>query len=328
MHHDFPDLYTNENSQKQNKMKLLTIKINVFVLILFLLTDTSCQGLLHKIDFHYQVPEMMNDGLLTGVATEAGIDTSILIDAVNAISKGKHNEVHSILIYKNNKLVFEEYFEGHEYKWDGPQYYGNLVQWTPEMRHPIMSCTQSITSACIGIAIEKGSDSLFLPYSFQFNIAGLGFERYGIAYELRLSEHHALFVQGGGSFPFISEEKEYGFGLHYKFYLQAVSNAKSLWLFESAYRNTFVDFNVRYMNLDGIHKDANFKYDAFFTGVGLGQTYVWESGFTMSYWLGYGPPIGAEFKWQDSVPEDGNSWAKMYKNSSGLDFGLTIGYSF
>ncbi|WP_346854494.1 serine hydrolase [uncultured Draconibacterium sp.] len=137
-------------------MKLLTIKINVFVLILFLLTDTSCQGLLHKIDFHYRVPELMNDGLLTGAATEAGIDTSILIDAVNAISKGKHNEVHSMLIYKNDKLVFEEYFEGHEYKWDGPQYYGNLVQWTPEMRHPIMSCTKSITSACIGIAIDKG----------------------------------------------------------------------------------------------------------------------------------------------------------------------------
>ncbi|MCY1722900.1 serine hydrolase [Prolixibacteraceae bacterium Z1-6] len=137
-------------------MKLLTIKINIFVLILFLLTDISCQGLLHKNDFHYEIPEHMNDGLVTGAAWEAGVDTSNLIHAVNAIKKGKHNEVHSMLIYKNNKLVFEEYFKGHEYKWDGPHYCGNLVQWTPEMRHPIMSCTKSITSACIGIAIEKG----------------------------------------------------------------------------------------------------------------------------------------------------------------------------
>lgn len=110
----------------------------------------------------------------------------------------------------------------------------------------------------------KGNDTLFNRHSFQFNIAGLAFERYGIAYELRLTPRHALFIQGGGSFPGISEEKEYGFGIHYKYFLQSVRDAKFLWLFKSAYKNTFVDFNVRYMNLDGIHEDALFKYEAFF----------------------------------------------------------------
>ncbi len=151
------------------------------------------------------------------------------------------------------------------------------------------------------------NDNLFYRHSFQFNIAGLGFERYGIAYELRLTPRHALFVQGGGSFPGISEEKEYGFGVHYKYFLQPVKDAKFLWLFKSAYRNTFLDLNVRYMNLDGIHEDAQFLYDSFFTGAGIGQTYVWNSGFTISCWLGYGPPIGAEFKWKDAVPADGDS---------------------
>lgn len=174
----------------------------------------------------------------------------------------------------------------------------------------------------------KGNESLFYRHSFQFNIAGLGFERYGIAYELRLTPRHALFLQGGGSFPGISEEKEYGFGLHYKYFLQPVKDAKFLWLFKSAYRNTFADLNVRYMKLDGIHEDAQFKYESYFTGAGIGQTYVWKSGFTISCWLGYGPPIGADFKWKDAVPSNGDFWAKTYTYSSGLDFGLSLGYSF
>ena len=173
----------------------------------------------------------------------------------------------------------------------------------------------------------QSNETLFYSHSFQFNVAGLGFERWGIAYELRMTPRHALFVQGGGSFP-NSEEKEYGFGLHYKYFFQPVRDARLFWLFKSAYRNSFADFNVRYMNLDGIHNDAQYLYEAFFIGAGAGQTYVWNSGFTISYWLGYGPPIGAEYKWKNTVPEDGDSWAKTYKYASGLDFGLSLGYSF
>jgi hypothetical protein len=172
------------------------------------------------------------------------------------------------------------------------------------------------------------NDTLFNRHSFQFNIAGLGFERYGIAYELRLTPRHAIFVQGGGSFPVICEEKEYGFGLHYKYFLRPVSDVKFLWLFKSAYKNTFLDLNVRYMNLDGIHNGAEYLFESYFIGAGVGQTWVWNSGFTISYWAGYGPPIGGEYKWKNTVPEDGESWAKSYKNSSGLDFGLSLGYSF
>ena len=188
--------------------------------------------------------------------------------------------------------------------------------------------TASATFGQIRSASTNDNDNPFYHHSFQFNIAGLGFERYGIAYELRLTPRHALFFQGGGSFPGISEEKEYGFGVHYKYFLQPVRDAKFLWLFKTAYRNTFLDLNARYMNLDGIHEDARFQYESFFIGPGLGQTYVWNSGFTISCWLGYGPPIGAEFKWKTSVPTNGDSWAKTYKNTSGLDFGLSLGYSF
>ena len=182
-----------------------------------------------------------------------------------------------------------------------------------------------LTSAMVS---AQSKDTLYKSHSIQFNIAGLGFERYGIAYEFRMTPRHALFVQGGGSFPFISEEKEYGFGLHYKYFLRPVRDAKFLWLFKSAYRNTFADLNLRYMNLDGIHNGAEYHYESFFIGAGVGQTWVWNSGFTISYWLGYGPPVASEYRWKNSVPEDGDTWAKTYKIGSGLDFGLSLGYSF
>jgi hypothetical protein len=177
-------------------------------------------------------------------------------------------------------------------------------------------------------ANAQANDSLFYRHSLQLNIAGLSIERWAIAYEYRINPKHALFFQGGGSFPYISAEKEYGFGLHYKYFFEPVSNPKFLWLFKSAYKNTFADFNVRYMNLDGIHKGSECLFEAIHIGPELGQTWVWNSGFTISYWLGYGPPIRSEFKWKNTVPEDGYSWARMYKWASGLDFGLSVGYSF
>ena len=174
----------------------------------------------------------------------------------------------------------------------------------------------------------QSNDTLCYRHSFQFNIAGLGFARWGMAYELRMTPRHALFVQGGGSLPKISEEDEYGLGLHYKYFLRPVRDAKFLWLFKSACKNTFADLNVRYMNLDGIHDEAEYRYEAFFIGAGVGQTWLWNSGFTISYWLGYGPPVGAKYEWKNTVPEDGDTWAKTYKYASGLDFGFSLGYSF
>ena len=177
-------------------------------------------------------------------------------------------------------------------------------------------------------AFSQSDDTQFNRHSFQFNVAGLAFERYGIAYEFRMTSHHALFVQGGGSFPYICDENEYGFGLHYKYFFKPNNNAKFLWLFKSAYKNTFADINVRYMNLDGIHDGSEYLYESYFIGVGVGQTYVWNSGFTISYWLGYGPPINDKYEWKNTPSSDGDSWEKTYTNSSGLDFGLSLGYSF
>jgi CubicO group peptidase (beta-lactamase class C family) len=107
-------------------------------------------------NYIYRPPENVDDGLEVGTLDEVDIDSAILTEAVNTIYCGRYKEVHSILIFKNNRLVLEEYFKGHKYQWDASNYHGELVDWNREMPHPIMSCTKSFTSACIGIAIEKG----------------------------------------------------------------------------------------------------------------------------------------------------------------------------
>lgn len=42
------------------------------------------------------------------------IDAALIEQAVNDINRGKYNEVHSLLIFKDNRLVLEEYFPGTE----------------------------------------------------------------------------------------------------------------------------------------------------------------------------------------------------------------------
>ena len=104
----------------------------------------------------YKAPELINDGLQIGTLSSVNMDTSIIEKAVNKIHAGKFGEVHSMLIYKDNLLVLEEYFPGHRYKWDAPAYHGELVNWDRSMAHEMMSVTKSFTSACVGIAIDKG----------------------------------------------------------------------------------------------------------------------------------------------------------------------------
>jgi len=136
-------------------MKNLGLTIAAIFILVFLFSETGCNAPADH-DSQYRIPEELNDGLKTGDAKLTGLNTDLLEQAIKAIERGRFREIHSMLIYKEESLVFEKYFEGHQYQWDGPKYYGEKVQWSPTMAHPIMSCTKSITSACIGIAVDKG----------------------------------------------------------------------------------------------------------------------------------------------------------------------------
>lgn len=154
------------------------MKNSILIILLLSLKMVGCNLDLSG-QYTYQHPQHENDGIEVGALHEVNIDSTLIKLAVNKILNGQYKEVHSILIYKDAKLVFEEYFNGHKWQWDAPYHHGELVMWDRTMLHNIMSSTKSITSACIGIAIDKGyiesvHQSIFnyLPDHRHLNIGG------------------------------------------------------------------------------------------------------------------------------------------------------------
>jgi len=130
--------------------------INVILLILILsLLFISCKQDPSTLRT-YKAPENIDDGLEIGSLEEANIDKVLINRAVNDIDRGKYGEVHSMLVFKDGKLVVDEYFTGHKYQWDAPNAHGDLVGFTKSTQHFAHSVTKSITSACIGIAMDNG----------------------------------------------------------------------------------------------------------------------------------------------------------------------------
>jgi len=111
------------------------------------LTQPSVEG------YSYTIPEQTGDGWQTDSLTGVGMDPAPLIELMDRLAGTEDHEVHSLLIVKDGKLVFEEYFPGEKFK--------NL-QFTGEWgfdrddTHNMCSVTKSITSALVGIAIDRG----------------------------------------------------------------------------------------------------------------------------------------------------------------------------
>jgi CubicO group peptidase (beta-lactamase class C family) len=65
------------------------------------------------------------------------------------------HKVHGILIVKNGKLVFEEYFPGYEFGPRSNDWQGNYRYFDWDTVHFLGSSTKSFVSALVGIAIDK-----------------------------------------------------------------------------------------------------------------------------------------------------------------------------
>ena len=131
------------------------MKQTAIIFSILLLLTIACR-FAPSVQYNYQPPDNISDGLSVGTLDEANIDIEMIEKAVNDINRDKYKDVHSMLIFRNGMLVFEEYFTGYTYRWDGPDYHGERVTWDRDMLHCVHSVTKSITSACIGIAVEKG----------------------------------------------------------------------------------------------------------------------------------------------------------------------------
>jgi CubicO group peptidase (beta-lactamase class C family) len=110
-------------------------------------------------NYIYKQPKADKDGLLTGTIVNSGLDAALLSQMMTKIVDGTHPNVHSVLIIKDGKLVFEEYF--YEYNKEG--------------LHELRSASKSFISALSGIAIDKkfieSTDKAVLPYFPEYTLA-------------------------------------------------------------------------------------------------------------------------------------------------------------
>ena len=101
-------------------------------------------------------PEQTNDGWQTASLAEVGIDERKIGEAIKHIHDDTYKNVHGILIVKDGKLVFEEYFSGYTWDYNGDQFRGELTDYGADTIHNLASVTKSFTSALVGIAIDQG----------------------------------------------------------------------------------------------------------------------------------------------------------------------------
>ncbi|MFT6330582.1 MAG: CubicO group peptidase (beta-lactamase class C family) [Bermanella sp.] len=139
--------------------------------------------LFHNPDkYVYHKPKKTTDGLETGSLEDEFKNPEPIIEMVKETIKGKFPDVHSILIYKNNKLVLEEYF----YSYD---------ENTP---HQLRSATKPFIGGILGIAVDKGliksEKEKLLPYfnSIYPEIANLDDRSKDITIENFLMYRHGM----------------------------------------------------------------------------------------------------------------------------------------
>lgn len=128
--------------------------VSVFLFTLIFLSIYFIVG--NQGDYSYQVPEKTNDGWVTASLTDVGMDATPLINLMNDLSRRNDHHVHSILVTKNNKLVFEEYFSGEDLDLTNNQLNFVHKDFDLDTLHCQASASKSITSILLGIAIDQG----------------------------------------------------------------------------------------------------------------------------------------------------------------------------
>jgi CubicO group peptidase (beta-lactamase class C family) len=94
-----------------------------------------------------------DDGLSLGRMPEEGIDTVVIRQLETEIQNGAYPNIHSLLIARHNKLVYEQYWPGMDEHYGGAR---GMMAHGKDSLHDMRSVSKSIVSACIGIAIAQG----------------------------------------------------------------------------------------------------------------------------------------------------------------------------
>lgn len=102
------------------------------------------------------IPDQVADGWPTASPAAVGLDVEPLQEAIELINEGTYSNVHSILIVKDGMLVFEQYFPGYQWDFEGEDFRGEYTRFDRDTLHNLASVTKSFTATLIGIAIDRG----------------------------------------------------------------------------------------------------------------------------------------------------------------------------
>lgn len=109
-----------------------------------------------KPGYVYEIPPKTGDGWEVCSSNETGLDSVRLMEAVDYLESRYVHQIHSIIIVKNDRLVFEKYFEGYQYSNDPPGSNGDYILFDRETDHYLASVSKSVTSVIFGAAVKAG----------------------------------------------------------------------------------------------------------------------------------------------------------------------------
>jgi CubicO group peptidase (beta-lactamase class C family) len=85
-------------------------------------------------------PEEVGDGWAVVAPADAGLNPAALTELDRRVAREEFGHVHALLVVRHGRLAFERYY--HEYDATEP--------------HTLQSVTKSVTSALVGIAVDRG----------------------------------------------------------------------------------------------------------------------------------------------------------------------------
>lgn len=93
------------------------------------------------------------DDWKTATAVEAGFRWDVGDRLDSAFENGELENLHSVIVVRNHRLVFERYYEGYDQEYGIPI---GKIDFTPDTLHDLQSITKSIVSLLYGIALAEG----------------------------------------------------------------------------------------------------------------------------------------------------------------------------
>jgi CubicO group peptidase (beta-lactamase class C family) len=102
----------------------------------------------------YHAPQARNDGWKIANADSLGVDSTRLASLTQSIRAWPELGVHAVLIERDGRLIYEEYFDGFDERWGESL---GRVSMTAASIHDVRSVTKSVVSALVGIAHGEGT---------------------------------------------------------------------------------------------------------------------------------------------------------------------------